>query len=122
MRWAYKLVDKVPVECDMMDPSVWDIKNRRVDETDVAGVHVSTVFLVIDHSWGYGPPLLFETMVFGGELDMEQDRYCTWDEAVAGHAAMVKRVKDAPLKAVEAGEQQATTVCQNAADTKESGL
>lgn len=32
-----------------------------------------------------------ETMVFGGPLDAEMERYSTWDEAVAGHAAMVAR-------------------------------
>jgi hypothetical protein len=32
---------------------------------------------------------------FGGALDEEQDRYTTGDEAEAGHAAMVRRVRDA---------------------------
>ena len=96
MHGYYKLVDRVPVECDLLEPGAWNIENRRVDETEVDGARVSTVFLVLDHSFDEGVPVLFETMVFGGVLDMEQDRYCTWDEAVAGHAAMVKRVKDAP--------------------------
>ena len=52
------------------------------------------VFLGLDHSFGSGPPLLFETMVFGGPLDEEMDRYTTWDEAEAGHKAMVKRVQE----------------------------
>ncbi|MCK4858907.1 MAG: hypothetical protein KAT58_13115 [candidate division Zixibacteria bacterium] len=58
---------------------------------------VSTVFLGLDHNFsGEGHPVLFETMVFGeSPLADEQERYCTWDEAVAGHAAMVKRVKEA---------------------------
>ncbi len=58
-------------------------------------VYISTVFLAIDHSFGDGPPLLFETMVFGGELDQSQERYSTWDEAEAGHKAWVERVKQA---------------------------
>ena len=53
------------------------------------------VFLGLDHQYGEGPPVLFETMVFGGELDQEQVRYHTWEEAAAGHAAMVERVKAA---------------------------
>ena len=64
----------------------------RVARTAHGGVIVSTVFLGLDHNWGDGPPLLFETMVFGGEHDEEQERYATWDEAVAGHEAMCLRV------------------------------
>jgi len=58
-------------------------------------VHVSTIFLGLDHRpWGaHGPPILFETMVFGGPLDQEQERYGTWEEAAAGHTAMVARVR-----------------------------
>jgi hypothetical protein len=51
------------------------------------GVRVSTVFLGIDHNFGLnGPPLLFETMIFGGPHDQWQNRYATKDEAVVGHA------------------------------------
>lgn len=31
------------------------------------------------------PPVLFKTMVFGGELDEKVERYCTWEEAEKGH-------------------------------------
>lgn len=44
-------------------------------------VEVSTVFLVLDPQFGPGPPLLFETLVFGGEFDEEMERYSTWKEA-----------------------------------------
>ena len=67
---------------------------RRVAKDRIGDVEVSTVFLGLDHSFGSGPPLLFETMVFGGPLDEEMDRYTTWDEAEAGHKAMVKRVQE----------------------------
>ena len=49
------------------------------------GTFVSTVFLGLDHQFGDGPPILFETMIFGGEHDQYQERYCTWTEAVKGH-------------------------------------
>jgi hypothetical protein len=58
---------------------------RRVALTEEGDIAVSTVFLGLDHNWGEGPPLLFETMIFGGPHDEEQWRYSTWDEAVAGH-------------------------------------
>lgn len=67
------------------------------------GIQVSTVFIGIDHRFtGKGPPVLFETMVFG--LDMEdhgsmQWRYSSWDDAVTGHAAAVRQVKKLIVKA-----------------------
>ena len=69
--------------------------NRRVAEDFVGDVHVSTVFLGIDHNWGQrNQPVLFETMVFGGKYDQEQERYCTWDEAEAGHQRWLAKVKE----------------------------
>ena len=60
--------------------------DHRVALTEHDGIKVSTVFLVVDHAWE-GGPLLFETMIFGGEHDEYQWRYSTWDEAVVGHEA-----------------------------------
>lgn len=53
---------------------------------------VSTVFLGLDHNL-YGPPHLFETMIFGGEHDGYQERYSTWAEAETGHARTVEIAK-----------------------------
>lgn len=89
-----------PVPCD--DAVIWgkwfeDGHNRRVAFDQVApDCKVSTIFLGIDHGYdGRLAPILYETMVFGGPLDEETARYCTREEALAGHAAMVARVKDA---------------------------
>ena len=65
---------------------------RHIGYTTIGSVRISTVFLGIDHAVGGGPPLLFETMIFGGELDEEQIRYATAVEARAGHEQMVRRV------------------------------
>lgn len=72
---------------------------RRVAKTELGGdddhwAGVSTVWLGIDHNfWGDGPPLIFETMVFGGgEWDQYWQRYSTEDEAMAGHAAIVEQL------------------------------
>ena len=62
---------------------------RRVDVTTIGDARVSTVWLGLDHSFGYGPPVIFETMIFGGEHDQWQNRYCTEEEALAGHQAVV---------------------------------
>jgi hypothetical protein len=49
------------------------------------------VFLGIDHQLSpSGPPLLFETMVFGGEHDSYQERYSTRKQAVQGHKRQFK--------------------------------
>lgn len=69
-----------------------DGEARRVARTQVGPLSISTVFLGLDHAFGEGPPMLFETMVFGlpdGGEDM--DRCSTWAQAEAMHAAFVKR-------------------------------
>lgn len=57
-------------------------------------VSVSTVFLASDHQWGDGPPLLFETMVFGGQWDQSQWRWPTREAALAGHDRIVAGVRN----------------------------
>jgi hypothetical protein len=77
---------------------------KRVAVDTIGDVRVSTVFLMIDHNWLDGPPILFETMVFGGPFDEWQWRYHTWDEAVAGHRAIVAGVeKQLDLEKLEVG-------------------
>lgn len=67
---------------------------RRIAFDDLGeGVTVSTVFLMINHSFGDGPPILFETMIFGGENDQWQDRYTCYDLAELGHKRAVEIAK-----------------------------
>jgi len=87
----------VPVD-DLLEWGRWfETAPRHVARTSLpGGIEVSTVFLGLDHRFGGdGPPLIFETMVFGGEYDQYQDRYSTWEEAEKGHADVVSRVKAA---------------------------
>lgn len=98
MTGKYILRDKTVVpEPDLLTWGRWlETADRQVANTLVGDVRVSTVFLGLDHSFGDDrPPILFETMVFGGSLEDEMDRYATWDEAEKGHAAMVEKVKAA---------------------------
>jgi len=73
--------------------------HRIVQKTDLAGgVLVSTVFLGLDHAFTEDEPRkIFETLVFGGPHDGEMDRYATWAQAEAGHAAMVQKVSGATV-------------------------
>ena len=98
MSGNYILEGKTPVRCDnMIEWAKWFEKaERHVAQENIGEVRISTVFLGLDHGWGEPKPVLFETMVFGGPLDQEQDRYYTWDEAEAGHRNMVERVKASP--------------------------
>lgn len=64
-----------------------------VDKTTVGTAEVSTVFLGLDHSFGDGPPILFETMVFYGDSGDYTERYATWDEAVKGHVEIVAKLE-----------------------------
>ncbi len=66
----------------------------RVGQTQIGDAEISTVWLGLDHNLlGDGPPLIFESMVFGGPLDGEQRRYSTWEKAERGHAQLVKHCK-----------------------------
>ncbi len=82
-----------PVPCeDLMTWAKWfGTADRTVAKTLIDGVEVSTVFLGLDHRFSNGPPLLFETVVFGPENE-ECDRYSTWEEAEAGHREMCRMV------------------------------
>lgn len=92
----YKLEGKIPVLSDSSTAFRDNTdEERRVAHTIVGESRISTVFLCLDHQHGDGPPLLFETMVFGGPLTDEQERYSTWDEAEEGHKRKVKRVRAA---------------------------
>lgn len=77
-----------------------------VEQTDVGGYWVSTVWLGLNHGGGR----IFETMVFEAEVsykkptewfpdgfwyrrDYEQIRWCSEEEAQAGHWSVVEEVK-----------------------------
>jgi len=98
------VVELFPVE-SMADLLAWaedtfgPNANRQVALTDFSpGVCVSTVFLGLDHNWGSGPPLVFETMVFDDYGAGECYRWSTWDEAEQGHKDAVAEL-EAKLKA-----------------------
>ena len=70
----------------------WKVAHTQVSPD----AEVSTVFLGMDHNFFRdGPPILWESMVFGGPLDGEQERYATYHNAAQGHEAMVERCRAA---------------------------
>lgn len=91
----YILEGRKAVPVEMMTWATWleaNYDSRNVAKTNISDGKVSTVFLGLDHSYGVGPPLLFETMVFGGSHDGNTERCTTWEQAEAQHAAMVAEV------------------------------
>jgi hypothetical protein len=93
----YILDGRTPVAVDWLTWAEWFEKTERHVADDTIGAsRVSTVFLGLDHNFhATGPPVLFETLVFGGPLNGEGDRYITYDQAEAGHTAMLVRVAEA---------------------------
>jgi hypothetical protein len=89
----YILVDGQPRRCD--DVRAWARwfetadTDRIVAKTSEGDVEVSTVFLALDHNFGGGEPLLYETMIFGGPHDGYQERYASREEAERGHLSAV---------------------------------
>jgi len=100
----YKLIGRLPVP--VRDLSEWGrwmavataSDGRRVAETMVGPLWISTVFTGLDYSFSAfrdADPILFETMIFapdGGSLgpDLAQRRCSTWDQAERQHKAAVR--------------------------------
>ena len=86
MKLLYTLNGREPVPVDdPVDWAMWRAANPdagRVAWTEHGSITISTVFLGVDHSFAmHGPPVLYETMIFGEPFDRRMYRYCTWDEA-----------------------------------------
>lgn len=64
------------------------------------GAFVSTIWLGLDHSFSTGKPLIYESMVFWNDREIDMDRYSTRAEAKAGHFDIFEKwnVWYAPLK------------------------
>lgn len=97
----YILENGATKEVSLLEWAEWfeNFELRNIAQTEMPeGVRVSTVFLGIDHNFlGEGPPLLFETMVFG--LDEEIcHRSATLDEAKRIHETVVAFLKNKDLE------------------------
>lgn len=97
----YILKGKQPIrEFDLLKWAMWfETADRRVCETILGTlngeIRVSTVFLGLDHNFsGSGRPVLFETMIFGGQHNNEMVRTSTWAKAEAAHKYMIEVAKE----------------------------
>lgn len=79
-------------EPDLLKWAQWfETADRHVAEDTCREVRVSTVFLGLNHRLiGSGPPILWETLIVGGERDGDMERYTSYEDAVEGHARYVQ--------------------------------
>ncbi len=92
MSTKYILEEQTPIkETDLLKWAMWfETADRVVEQTAVNNeITVSTIFLGLNHQFGDGPPLLFETLIIGGPNDGDMRRYPTWKEAEIGHGEMM---------------------------------
>jgi hypothetical protein len=62
---------------------------------DGTQIKISTVWLGIDHNFLGGPPLIFETIIFGDcPFDQSQWRWTTEQEAIEGHKLIVTAYRE----------------------------
>ena len=78
-----------PIPASITEAADWleeSSDRRTVKRDEIGDILVSTVFLGLDHSWTPGgKPVLWETMIFGGEHNQYQERYTSYKDALEGH-------------------------------------
>lgn len=87
---AWYILDEAnkPVRSTIVDCGKWLEENperKAVKQEHIDDVYISTVFLGLDHAWESDIPVLWETMIFGGEHDQYMDRYTSIEDALEGH-------------------------------------
>ena len=95
MSYYYILDGRRPVAVDsVIEWAKWrEGTSTRVGEDFIGEARVSTVFLGINHAYGDEQPVLFETMIFGGDHDGYCRRYHTWEGAEGGHRRLVEKLR-----------------------------
>jgi hypothetical protein len=85
--------DGQPIDVAAANALLADDLARRIAHTTITTergqITVSTVFLCLDHAHFGGPPILWETMTFGGPDDQAQQRYASREAAEDGHREAV---------------------------------
>jgi hypothetical protein len=89
----YILKDKVPVLTNRETWNTFIKEPPQIGNDTIGDVGVSTIFIGMTLKPSDGAPLLFETMIYGGEFDREEEWYSTYEKAEAGHALWVAIVK-----------------------------
>lgn len=71
-----------------------------LDQTQFPGFWLSTVWLGMDHGFGRGEPIIFESTLFEGNPEVDglddsvySDRYCTEQQALKGHSDICRKIR-----------------------------
>ena len=90
----YVLRGKLAVPAESLEEWGRAFNDRKPVAVDgIGGYLISTVFLGIDHAFGHGLPILFETMVFDAKGSTGYQTRCgTWEEAIEQHEKAVAHV------------------------------
>lgn len=105
---TYKLKNHEVVECSLRDWQFYfsddaaeSADRRLVSAYTLGKITISTIFIGLDYNFtGNGPPLVFETRVFGGTRDGDIYRYATYDAALKNHNRLAEELRTAGDKAV----------------------
>lgn len=97
-RWYILDDDNNPVPSTITEYVEWEHVNpeKRIVKQEHIGddIRVSTVFLGLNHSFiDNETPVLWETMIFGGEHDEYQVRYTSHEAALQGHEIALSLIK-----------------------------
>ena len=95
MAWYILDENNKPVKSPIIQYSEWIEANperKAVKQEHIGDVRISTVFLGLDHAWNSDIPVLWETMIFGGEHDQYMDRYTSIEDAIEGHQTALNLV------------------------------
>jgi hypothetical protein len=96
--WGFEMSDHYDIDGNPITMDEWtelfrDKSKKILRKTSVGSLEVSTVWLGLDHGFGASPPLIFETMIFGGGLNNPCWRWTNKHDAVTGHHAVVDALK-----------------------------
>lgn len=87
--------NKPVASASIIEAAEWLEKNperKAVKQEHIGDIFISTVFLGLDHAWNSDIPVLWETMIFGGDHDQYQDRYTSYEDALEGHQTALNLV------------------------------
>ena len=93
--WYILNENNKPIKVSGIEYAMWE-KNptkRIVKKDTIEDIRISTVFLGLDHAFKSDTPILWETMIFGGEYDNYQERYTSYEDALIGHQKALDLIK-----------------------------
>lgn len=95
---VYYDLDGNPTTVEEWNRLMEDRDSRRIGRDTVDHYFVSTVWLGIDHNFGDGPPVLWETMIFANgpdplKIDSWCERYSSAQDAREGHMLVVAALR-----------------------------